>query len=44
MVKIPKLIFAAAAFAAVLSLDVPAAKTPGLAFYKNDGGPAWGVP
>ena len=26
------------------SLDVPAGKTPGLAFYKDDGQPAWGVP
>src|SRR5271170_888168 len=26
------------------SLDVPAAKTPGLAFYREDGKPAWGVP
>ncbi len=26
------------------SLDVPAAKTPGLAFYHLDGKPAWGVP
>jgi hypothetical protein len=26
------------------SLDVPAGKTAGLAFYKDDGQPAWGVP
>jgi hypothetical protein len=26
------------------SLDVPAPNTPGLAFYKLDGKPAWGAP
>jgi hypothetical protein len=26
------------------SLDVPAGKTPGLAFYNQEGKPAWGAP